>query len=32
VTPARLVTAIYTERGAVHPAEGQTMEDLGRSG
>lgn len=28
VTPARLVKAIYTERGAIHPADGQTPGDL----
>lgn len=28
VTPARLVKAIYTERGAIHPSDGQTPEDL----
>ena len=28
VTPARLVKAIYTERGAIYPADGQTPADL----
>jgi len=31
VTPARLVTAIYTERGAVHPALGETPDRLARA-
>lgn len=30
VTPARLVRAIYTERGTIHPAAGQTTADLPR--
>jgi methylthioribose-1-phosphate isomerase len=30
VTPARLVEAIYTERGVVRPKAGQTMMDLAR--
>jgi methylthioribose-1-phosphate isomerase len=30
VTPARLVKAIYTERGVIRPADGETPSDLGK--